>query len=68
MYDYVKGEVVELTPTYAVIEAGGIGYFVNISLHTYTCLGSAKSALLYLHLAIREDAHTLYGFYERGRT
>jgi Holliday junction DNA helicase, RuvA subunit len=66
MYDYVKGEVVELTPTYAVIEAGGIGYFVNISLHTYTCLGSAKSALLYLHLAIREDAHTLYGFYERA--
>lgn len=66
MYDFIKGEVVELTPTYAVVEAGGVGYFINISLHTFSCLGSAKNALLYIHLAIREDAHTLYGFFERA--
>lgn len=66
MYDYVKGEVVELTPTYAVVEAGGIGYFINISLHTFSRMGSAKNVVLFTHMAIREDAHTLYGFFDRA--
>lgn len=66
MYDFIKGELVELTPTYAVVEAGGVGYFINISLHTFSCLGSAKSAMLYIHLAIREDAHTMFGFFEKA--
>jgi len=65
MYDYIKGDVVELTPTYTVVEAGGVGYFINISLHTYSRMGSAKEILLYTHMAIREDAHTMYGFFDK---
>ena len=65
MYDYIKGEVVELTPTYAVVEASGVGYFINISLHTFSRMGSAKEILLYTHMAIREDAHTMYGFFDK---
>jgi len=66
MYDYIKGEVVELTPTYAVVEAGGIGYSINISLSTFSRVGSAKVVVLFTHLAIREDAHTLYGFFDKA--
>lgn len=65
MYDYIKGAVVELTPTFAVVEASGIGYFINISLHTFSRMGSAKEILLYTHMAIREDAHTMYGFFDK---
>ncbi len=60
MYDYVKGEVVELTPTYAVVETGGVGYLINISLHTFSRMGSAKTIQLFTHMAIREDAHTFF--------
>lgn len=66
MYDYVKGEVVELTPTYAVVETGGVGYFINISLHTFSRMGSAKTIQLFTHMAIREDAHTFYGFFDKA--
>ncbi|SDC98253.1 Holliday junction branch migration protein RuvA [Williamwhitmania taraxaci] len=66
MYDYIKGEVVELTPTYAVIETGGVGYLINVSLSTFSRVGSTKNIVLYTHMAIREDAHTLYGFFDRA--
>ncbi len=66
MYDYIKGEVVELTPTYAVIETGGVGYLINVSLSTFSRVGSAKNIVLFTHMAIREDAHTLYGFFDRA--
>lgn len=62
MIEYIKGELAELTPTYAVIDCGGVGYMLNISVPTYSALDSAKSAKLLVHEAIREDAHVLYGF------
>ena len=65
MYDYIKGTLTELTPTYAVVEAGGVGYFVNISLQTYSQLTESGAAMLYLHQQVREDAHVLYGFADK---
>ena len=62
MLEYIKGEISEITPTYAVIDNHGIGYFVNISLNTYTSLQNQKNTILYIYEAIREDAHVLYGF------
>ena len=63
MIEYISGEVVELTPTSAVIEtSGGVGYFLNISLNTYSGLKQGERTRLYVHEAIREDAYTLYGF------
>lgn len=62
MYEYIQGTVAALTPTFAVVEAGGIGYFINISLQTYTRLTDRREAHLYLHQQVREDAHVLYGF------
>ena len=62
MIDYIKGEIAELTPSYVVIEVGGIGYFINITLPTFSILGEQTSAKLFVYEAIREDAHVLYGF------
>ncbi|MBQ5753409.1 MAG: Holliday junction branch migration protein RuvA [Alistipes sp.] len=66
MYEYITGKLAELNPAYAVIEAGGIGYFINISLQTYSELEGHEEAMLYLHHAVREDAQTLYGFATRA--
>ena len=65
MYEYVKGAVAELNPTYAVIEAGGVGYFLNISLHTYTQIEGQSSAKLFVHFVVREDVQIFYGFFSR---
>ena len=65
MIEYIKGDITEVTPTYAVIENHGIGYFVNISLYTYTKLQNEKSSTIYIYESIREDAHVLYGFLEK---
>ena len=65
MIDYIKGTIVELNPAYAVIDNQGIGYMLNISLLTYDSLspiGQGNEAKLFVHEAIREDAHLLYGF------
>lgn len=62
MYEYISGLVTELAPTYAVIDAGGVGYYINISLQTYSAIEGEKSARLYVHFAVREDAQVLYGF------
>lgn len=62
MYEYISGLVADLAPTYAVIDAGGVGYYINISLQTYAAIEQQKSARLYIHFAVREDAQTLYGF------
>ena len=64
MIEYIKGVIVELNPAYAVIDNHGVGYMLNISLSTYDNLARADQgqAMLYVHEAIREDAHLLYGF------
>ncbi len=65
MFEYIKGVLVEVTPAYAVVECAGIGYYINVSVNTYSQIASAKEVLLYLHQIVREDAHLLYGFYTR---
>lgn len=65
MYEYVKGIVAELTPTYVVVEAGGVGYAVNISLQTYSNIGNLKELQLWVHHIVREDAELLFGFFEK---
>lgn len=65
MITHIEGKLVEKTPAYAVIDCGGVGYFLNISLHTYSKLGENGNCHLYTHLAVREDAHVLYGFVEK---
>jgi len=62
MITYIKGKLIEKSPTNAIIEANGIGYFLNISLNTFSKLPDTEAVLLYTHLSIREDAHTLFGF------
>ena len=64
MITQLKGRLVEKTPTYVVIDCHGVGYEVNISLHTYGQIGEDENIRLFTHLQIREDAHTLYGFYQ----
>lgn len=65
MYEYIKGTLAEATPAFAVIECGGVGYYVNITVNTYSAIASAKEVMLYLHQIVREDAHLLYGFFTR---
>lgn len=66
MIEYIKGELTEVTPTQAVVEAAGVGYGINISLNTYTAIQTKKEVKLYIHEAImtggRDDSYTLYGF------
>ncbi|MDR2292800.1 MAG: Holliday junction branch migration protein RuvA [Prevotellaceae bacterium] len=64
MYEYIKGNITELTPAYAIIETGGIGYFINISLQTYSQIYQRHEARLLLHYIVREDAHALFGFFD----
>ncbi len=66
MYDYIKGNVEELTPTYVVLDNHGVGYMINISLNSYNALQShTNSVKVYVYEAIRDDAHILFGFTER---
>ncbi|MBO7260320.1 MAG: Holliday junction branch migration protein RuvA [Bacteroidaceae bacterium] len=66
MIDYIKGNIAEITPTYAVIEnSSGIGFILNISLNTFSAIQEAKECKLYVYEAIREDAHILFGFSEK---
>lgn len=65
MIDYIKGEIAELTPTAVTIECGGIGYMAHISLNTYSSLNGEGVAKLYIHESIREDAHVLFGFFDK---
>lgn len=64
MISHIEGKLVEKTPTHAVIDCGGVGYMLNISLHTYSRIGNNEKCKLFTHLAIREDAHVLYGFFD----
>lgn len=62
MYEYITGKLTEIAPAYAIVEAAGIGYFINISLQTYSEIENNQSVTLYLHYIVREDAQILYGF------
>ena len=62
MYEYIKGAIHELKPTYAVIDVQGVGYFIEISVNTYAQLENKGQVMLYIHHHVREDAHKLYGF------
>lgn len=63
MYSFISGKVADKNPAYVVIDNQGIGYLINITLNTFTSIGEQSEVKLYVHLAIREDAHVLYGFY-----
>jgi Holliday junction DNA helicase RuvA len=63
MITQIKGRLVEKSPTHVVIDCNGIGYEVNISLHTFSNLSAEENIQLFTHLQVREDAHTLYGFF-----
>ena len=65
MYEYISGALTELSPTYAVVEAAGVGYYINISLHTFSAIEGQEQARLYVHFVVREDAQILYGFATR---
>ena len=65
MFEYIQGRLVELTPAYAVIETGNIGYFLHISLNTYTKLTKSTEAKLFVHQVIRDDAHLFFGFADK---
>lgn len=62
MIEYIKGELVEITPALAVIDCNGMGYGVNVSLNTYSAIQGKKEVRLFIYEAIREDAYVLYGF------
>ena len=66
MYEFIRGTIANLNPASIVVEAGGIGYFVNISLNTYSKLNGKKETLLLIHQVVREDAHILYGFADKN--
>ncbi len=62
MYEFISGEIADLTPTHIIIETAGVGYAIHISLSTYSALNGKKQAKVYTHQIVREDAHLLYGF------
>ena len=66
MIAHLQGKLVEKSPTQVVIDCGGVGYHVNISLHTYSLLPKTDFIKLFTHLQIKEDAHTLFGFVEKS--
>lgn len=65
MITQLQGHLVEKTPTYVIIDCNGIGYWVNISLNTFSQLSDSEQIKLYTYLQIKEDAHTLFGFFEK---
>ena len=66
MITYLQGKLIEKNPTDVIIECNGVAYILNISLHTYSKIPDSEHIKLHTHLIIREDAHTLYGFWERA--
>ncbi len=66
MIEYIRGEVTELIPTFAVIETNGVGYGINISLNTFSKLQGKKEGKLYIYENVREDAYALFGFFDKA--
>jgi Holliday junction DNA helicase RuvA len=65
MITYIKGKLIEKNPTFSVIEANGVGYFIHNSLHTFSQIPIEENLKLYTHFHIREDAQALYGFFTK---
>ncbi len=65
MYEFIEGKIIEKTPSHLVLACGGIGYFINISVFTYSGLQNLSEARIYVHQVVREDAHILFGFLDR---
>ncbi len=65
MYEFIAGKITEITPTYVVLECNGTGYFIHISVSTYSQIQSHKDIKLLIHQIVREDAHLLYGFFSK---
>jgi Holliday junction DNA helicase RuvA len=66
MITHLKGKLVEKNPTHVIIECSGVGYFVNISLNTFSNIKDEESISLFTHLLVKEDSHTLFGFAEKS--
>ncbi|MFZ0489805.1 MAG: Holliday junction branch migration protein RuvA [Salegentibacter sp.] len=66
MIHHLKGRLIEKNPTYVVVDCNGVGYFVHISLNTYSKLPDSEAINIYTHLHVKEDSHTLYGFQEKS--
>lgn len=66
MYAYINGKLTFKCPAYVVVDAGGVGYHINISLNTYSLLQDKEHCKLYTWLHVKEDAHALYGFFEEA--
>ena len=66
MIHHLKGQLIEKNPTYIVIACNGVGYMVNISLHTFSLIPDSENISIYTHLHVKEDSHTLYGFYQKS--
>lgn len=62
MYDFIAGKIDRITPTEVVVNVGGVGYILHISLNTFEVIKAQKEVKIYAHLIVREDSHTLYGF------
>jgi len=65
MITHLSGRLVEKNPTNVVVDCNGVGYFVNISLHTFSLIPNSENLKLYTHLQVKEDSHTLFGFVEK---
>lgn len=65
MYDYIKGEIKEISPTHVILENNGVGYFINISVNTFSQLSGNEKGLIFIYELIREDTHQLFGFYDK---
>lgn len=62
MYAFIKGKIHQLSPASVILETGGVGYEINISLHTFSAIQSKEETLLWTDLIVKEDGHSLYGF------
>ena len=65
MIDYIKGNIEEITPASVTLENNGVGYFLHISLNTYSAINGKPNGKLYVYEAIREDAYLLFGFFDK---
>ena len=65
MIHHPSGRLIEKSPTHAIVECGGVGYFLHISLHTFSQIPDRENCTLFAHQVIRDDAHMLFGFYDK---